>query len=84
MVVPELSDNYLPQPDDLLVNLNDSYEIICQLLDNFAAYFDQPVSSVQDTAIVPAITSAFSICKHIGGRLLIFQVSHAILKMPEL
>ena len=29
MVVPELSDNYLPQPDDLLVNLNDSYEIIC-------------------------------------------------------
>jgi len=35
MVVPELSDNYLPQPDDLLVNLNDSFDIICTLLDNF-------------------------------------------------
>lgn len=39
LVVPELSDNYLPQPDDLLVELNDSYDIICQLLDNFANYF---------------------------------------------
>ena len=29
MVVPELSDNYLPQPDDLLVTLYESYDLIC-------------------------------------------------------
>ena len=28
--------------------------------------------------------SAFKISKHIGGRMLIFQVSQAIQKMPEL
>ena len=33
LVVPDTVENYLPQPDDLLVTLNDSFEIICQLLD---------------------------------------------------
>lgn len=85
MVVPELSENYLPQPDDLLVNLNDSYEIICSMLDNFPNYFSVPSGSAQETAFVPAITSAFNICKHIGGRMLLFQVATAaIQKMPEL
>lgn len=39
IVVPDLTDNQLPVPDDLLVTLNDSYEIIAQLLDNFPMYF---------------------------------------------
>jgi protein transport protein SEC24 len=78
MVVPELTDNYLPQPDDLLVNLNDSFDIICTLLDNFQNYFSSPNGSAQETAFVPAITSAFNICKHIGGRMLLFQVSISI------
>jgi len=84
LAVPDVVDNYLPQPDDLLVTLEDSYDIICQLLDNLPQYFATPVSSAQDTAFAPAITSAFRICKHIGGRMLVFQVSQAIQKMPEL
>ncbi len=72
LVVPELTDNYLPTPDDLLVELNDSYEIISQLLDNFPNYFTQPVNSPQETAFVPAIVSAYTISRHIGGRMLIF------------
>ena len=39
IVVPDLTDNQLPVPDDLLVTLSDSYEIIGQLLDNFPMYF---------------------------------------------
>ena len=54
------------------------------MLDSFQNYFSTPVHSSQDTAFVPAITSAFNICKHIGGRMLLFQVSNAIQKMPEL
>ena len=42
------------------------------------------MSSNQDTAFVPAMQSAYNICKHIGGRMLLFQVSVAIQKMPEL
>jgi len=72
LVVPDTSENYLPQPDDLLVTLNDSYDIICQLLDNLPQYFTSPVNAAQDSAFVPALHSAFSICKHIGGRMLIF------------
>ena len=45
LVIPELTENYLPQPDDLLVELNDSYDIISQLLDNFPYYFENPVNS---------------------------------------
>lgn len=84
LVVPDVADNYLPQPDDLLVTLNESYDIICQLLDTLPMYFTTPVNSAMDTAFIPAINTAFSICKHIGGRILIFQVSNAIQKMPEL
>lgn len=81
----DLTDNLLPQPDDLLVNMNDSYELICQLLDNFPFYFQTPqTSNVQDMAINSAITSAFNICKHIGGRMFLFQVSIALQKLPEL
>lgn len=39
LVMTDLTDNLLPQPDDLLVNLTDSYDLVCQLLDNFPAYF---------------------------------------------
>lgn len=83
LCVPDVTDNYLPQPDDLLVTLNESFDIICQLLDTLPMYFTTPVNSM-DTAFIPAINTAFSICKHIGGRMLVFQVSNAIQKMPEL
>ena len=55
LVIPELTENYLPQPDDLLVELNDSYDIISQLLDNFPYYFENPVNSPQEQALMPAI-----------------------------
>lgn len=84
LVIPELTENYLPQPDDLLVELNDSYDIISQLLDNFPYYFENPVNSPQEQALMPAIQSAYTISKHIGGRMLIFQVTQAIQRMPEL
>ena len=39
VVVSDLTDNFLPQPDDLLVNLNDSFDIVTNLLDNMQMYF---------------------------------------------
>jgi hypothetical protein len=40
MVIPDSQDVYLPcQADDLLVSLTDSYDIVLNLLDNFANYF---------------------------------------------
>lgn len=42
LVIPDAID-YLPQPDELLVTLNDSYELILQLLDNLPEYFTSPI-----------------------------------------
>jgi len=39
MVVPNANDAFLPLPDEMLVNLSESYDIILSLLDNFHNYF---------------------------------------------
>ncbi len=36
LVVPDLSDPFLPVPDDLLVNLSESRSVVDTLLDNLA------------------------------------------------
>lgn len=47
LVIPEAIE-YMPIPEDLLVTLSDSYDLICQLLDNLPQYFTTPI---QDTSI---------------------------------
>jgi protein transport protein SEC24 len=39
MVVPNANDAFLPLPDEMLVTLSESYDIIISLLDNFHNYF---------------------------------------------
>ena len=39
MVITDSDNVFMPQPDDLLVNLTDSYELIINLLDNMPMYF---------------------------------------------
>ena len=85
IVVPNADQAFLPQPDDLLVNLTESYDIIVNMLDNFQTFFQQSgAPSTQDTNFVPALNCATTISKHIGGKILLFQVSHAISKTKYL
>ena len=39
MVIPNANDAFLPQPEDMLVNLSDSHEIIVSMLENFHNFF---------------------------------------------
>ena len=39
IVVPDSADNFLPLPEDFLVSLTDSYDIISTLLESFTQYF---------------------------------------------
>ena len=39
MVMTDPENFFLPQPEDLLVNLADSYELVINLLDNMPNYF---------------------------------------------
>jgi protein transport protein SEC24 len=85
IVVPNADQAFLPQPDDLLVNLTESYDIIVNMLDNFHAFFHQSGSpSTQDTNFVPALNCATTVAKHIGGKIIMFQVSHAVSKSKYL
>lgn len=54
MVVPDTNEVYLPcQADDLLVNLNDSYDLVLNLLDNFANYFvNSQASKTQESCFI--------------------------------
>jgi protein transport protein SEC24 len=41
MVVTDTENVFLPQPEDLLVNLNESYDLVMNLLDNMPNYFEK-------------------------------------------
>lgn len=73
IVVTDTSDDsFLPVPDDLLVNLNDAYDLVANLLDNMPTYFQDAPNASPETSMIHAISSAFNIAKFIGGRFLLF------------
>lgn len=41
MVITDSENVFMPQPDDLLVNLTDSYDLVINLLDNLPMYFSK-------------------------------------------
>ena len=56
IAVPDTGDTFLPQPDDLLVNLSDSYDLVTQLLDSFELYFaDSAAPKTQESNFVGAL-----------------------------
>jgi hypothetical protein len=59
MVVPNANDAFLPMPDEMLVNLSESYDIILSLLDNFHNYFQvQGSTATQESNFVAALNCA--------------------------
>jgi protein transport protein SEC24 len=69
-VVSDVDEVFLPVPDDLLVDLNDSKDIIINLLDNLPSYFAR--TQIVDTCFVAALQAANYISRHIGGRMIFF------------
>ena len=85
LAVSEQGEPFLPQPDDLLVNLSDSYDLVTNLLDSLELYFsDTYAPKTQDSNFIGAIQSANTISKHIGGKMILFQVSHTSSRHPML
>ena len=79
LAIADIHDVFLPQPEDLLVNLTDSYDLVISMLDNFESYFS-PRSGhpkTQESCFLSALSTGHRICKHIGGKMMMFQVSHA-------
>ena len=71
MVVGEIDDPFIPLPDDLLVNLSESRGAVEKLLDSIPKSFAQ--TQIVDSAMGPALQSAFLVMNHVGGKLILFQ-----------
>ncbi|KAK9041717.1 hypothetical protein V6N11_016807 [Hibiscus sabdariffa] len=71
MVVTDLDDIFLPLPDDLLVNLSESRNVVETFLDSLPSMFQDNVNV--ESAFGPAVKAAFMVMRQLGGKLLIFQ-----------
>ena len=72
-VVSELDEVFVPQPDDLIVNLQESRAVVETLLDTLPQNFAQNLSS--ESAMGPALQGAFLAMSALGGKLLLFQAA---------
>ena len=81
-VVSEIEEPFVPQPDDLLVNLHDSRAVIETFLDNLPSVFSTNLSA--DSALGPALQAAFMIINPLGGKMLVFQAAVPSLGKEEL
>ncbi|MBA0861631.1 hypothetical protein Goshw_029833 [Gossypium schwendimanii] len=71
MVVSDLDDIFVPLPDDLLVNLSESRNVVETFLDSLPSMFQDNVNV--ESAFGPAVKAAFMVMSQLGGKLLIFQ-----------
>jgi len=72
MVVSDLKELFVPLPDHLLVNVNESRSVVESFLDNLPEMFAKnPV--VSQSCLGPALKAAFTVMKQIGGKMSVFQ-----------
>ncbi|KAL5574563.1 hypothetical protein UlMin_016262 [Ulmus minor] len=71
MVVSDLDDIFVPLPDDLLVNLSESRNVVEAFLDSLPSMFQDNVNV--ESALGPALKAALMLMSQLGGKLLIFQ-----------
>lgn len=71
MVVADLDDIFLPLPDDLLVNLSDSRNVVDAFLDSLPSMFQDNAN--MESAFGPALKASYMVMSQLGGKLLIFQ-----------
>ena len=71
LVVADLVELFVPAPDDLLVNLQESREVVDIFLENLPTMFAK--TTTQSACLGPALKAAFTVTKHIGGKMCVFQ-----------
>ena len=71
LVVADLKELFVPAPDDLLVNLKDSRDVVESFLDNLPTMFAH--NQATDACLGPALKAAFTVTKNVGGKMCVFQ-----------
>ncbi|XP_077361347.1 protein transport protein Sec24A isoform X2 [Festucalex cinctus] len=71
LIMSDIEDIFLPTPDSLLVNLNESKELVQDLLKGLPTLFEKTMET--QSALGSALQAAFKLLSPTGGRLSVFQ-----------
>lgn len=77
IVVNDLEELFLPVPDELIINLSESKEMLLNLLDSFNSMFAHQENT--GSCLPKAINAAIKVFKHLGGKLIITQASDLLI-----
>jgi protein transport protein SEC24 len=79
MVVADVSEPFLPSPEDLLVNLAECrgvFEAALDLIPNaWGAARSSGPGAGADAALGPALSASLAVMQHVGGKLLLFAAA---------
>ncbi|KAK6205412.1 protein transport protein SEC24 [Scheffersomyces amazonensis] len=73
LIVSDIEEPFLPAPEGLLINLDESRPAIERFLLDFPTYFED--TSVQGFALGPALKAGHKLISNIGGKLICFTAS---------
>ncbi|TFJ85316.1 hypothetical protein NSK_003739 [Nannochloropsis salina CCMP1776] len=73
LVVPDISELFLPLPEDMLVNLKESREVIDLLLETLPGMYEKTRN--MDSALGPALTGAYRVMAPVGGKMCVVLAS---------
>ncbi|XP_036915415.1 protein transport protein Sec24A isoform X3 [Sturnira hondurensis] len=71
LIVSDIEDVFIPMPENLLVNLNESKELVQDLLKTLPQMFTKTLET--QSALGPALQAAFKLMSASGGRMSVFQ-----------
>lgn len=71
LVVSDLKELFVPAPEDLLVRLSETREAVELFLENLPTMFEDNLANA--SCLGPALKAAFTVTKHIGGKMSVFQ-----------
>ncbi|XP_016042266.1 protein transport protein Sec24A isoform X1 [Erinaceus europaeus] len=71
LIVSDIEDVFIPMPENLLVNLNESKELVQDLLKTLPQMFSKTLET--QSALGPALQAAFKLMSPTGGRMSVFQ-----------
>ncbi|EGW03032.1 Protein transport protein Sec24A [Cricetulus griseus] len=71
LIVSDIDDVFIPMPENLLVNLNESKELVQDLLKSLPQMFTKTLET--QSALGPALQAAFKLMSPTGGRMSVFQ-----------
>ncbi|XP_051834135.1 protein transport protein Sec24A isoform X1 [Antechinus flavipes] len=71
LIISDIEDVFIPMPENLLVNLNENKELIQDLLKTLPQMFTKSLET--QSALGPALQSAYKLMSPTGGRISVFQ-----------